>query len=349
MTQVITIDGQKIGQGHKPYIIAEMSANHNGSLKRAFQILVMAKQAGANAVKMQSYTANTITLNCDSEEFKIHGGLWDGRSLYDLYQETHTPFDWHKPLFNKAQELGITLFSSPFDFTAVDLLEDLNAPAYKIASFEAIDLPLIRYVAKTGKPMFISTGMASAQEIAEAVTTARNCGCRELVLLHCISAYPAPALQSHLRTIPDLSERFDVVTGLSDHTLGTIVSVTAVALGAAVIEKHFTLSRNDFGQDATFSLEPDELAVLCRDTQIAWQALGSAGYQLKDVEKDNKQLRRSLYVCLDIKAGETLTFANIRSVRPGFGLAPKFYDDVIGTRATDDIRAGTALKWNLIQ
>ncbi|MBE1274930.1 pseudaminic acid synthase [Enterovibrio baiacu] len=348
MTQFITIDGRKIGPDHKPYIIAEMSANHNGSLERAFQTLAMAKRAGADAVKMQSYTADTITLNCDAEAFQIHGGLWDGRSLYDLYQEAHTPFDWHKPLFDKARELDITLFSSPFDFTAVDLLEDLNAPAYKIASFEAIDLPLIRYVAQTGKPMIISTGMANDQEIAEAVATAKDNGCQELVLLHCISAYPAPASQSHLRTIPDLAERFGVITGLSDHTLGTTVSVTAVALGASVIEKHVTLSRNDPGPDSTFSLEPDELATLCRDTDTAWQALGQAGYQLKDAEKGNKQFRRSLYVSQPMKAGDTFTAHNVRSVRPGFGLAPKFYDDVLGKTAKTDIPFGTALNWDLI-
>ncbi|MDD1783058.1 pseudaminic acid synthase [Enterovibrio sp. ZSDZ35] len=348
MTPFITIDGRKIGPDHKPYIIAEMSANHNGSIERAFQTIEMAKRAGADAIKMQSYTAETITLNCDTEEFQIKGGLWDGRTLYDLYQEAHTPFAWHKPLFDKAREVGITLFSTPFDFTAVDLLEDLNAPAYKIASFEAVDLPLIRYVAQTGKPMIISTGMANDEEIAEAVATARDNGCKELVLLHCISAYPAPASQSHLRTIPDLSARFDVIGGLSDHTLGTTVSVTAVALGACVIEKHVTLSRNDPGPDSTFSLEPDELTTLCRDTETAWQALGNAGYQLKEAEKANAQFRRSLYVSKDIKKGEFFTADNVRSVRPGFGLAPKHYDNIIGQTASTDIKAGTALHWDLI-
>ncbi|OEE67942.1 pseudaminic acid synthase [Enterovibrio norvegicus FF-33] len=348
MTQCITIDRRKIGPEHKPYVIAEMSANHNGSLERAFQTIEMAKRAGADAVKMQSYTADTITLNCASAEFQIKGGLWDGRTLYDLYQEAHTPFDWHKPLFDKARDVGITLFSTPFDFSAVDLLEDLNAPAYKIASFEAIDLPLIRYVAQTGKPMIISTGMANNDEIAEAVAMARDSGCKELVLLHCISAYPAPASQSHLRTISDLSSRFHTIGGLSDHTLGTTVSIAAVALGASVIEKHVTLSRNDPGPDSTFSLEPHELEALCRDTGIAWQALGQADYQLKDAEKANVQFRRSLYISDDIKAGDKFTAQNVRSVRPGFGLAPKYYDDVIGKTASADIAFGTALRWDMV-
>lgn len=348
MTQCITINGRKIGPEHKPYIIAEMSANHNGSIERAFQTIEMAKRAGADAIKMQSYTADTITLNCDSEAFQIKGGLWDGRTLYDLYQEAHTPFEWHKPLFEKAREVGITLFSTPFDFTAVDLLEDLNVPAYKIASFEAVDLPLIRYVAQTGKPMIISTGMANNEEIAEAVVTARDNGCQQLVLLHCISAYPAPASQSHLRTIPDLAKRFGVISGLSDHTLGTTVSVAAIALGASVIEKHVTLSRNEPGPDATFSLEPDELATLCKETETAWQALGQAGYQLKDAEKGNVQFRRSLYVVQNIKKGETLTAQNVRSIRPGLGLAPKHFDAVMGKIARHDIPRGTALSWDLI-
>ncbi|STO57031.1 pseudaminic acid synthase [Grimontia hollisae] len=348
MTQCITINGRKIGPEHKPYIIAEMSANHNGSIERAFQTIEMAKRAGADAIKMQSYTADTITLNCDSEAFQIKGGLWDGRTLYDLYQEAHTPFEWHKPLFEKAREVGITLFSTPFDFTAVDLLEDLNVPAYKIASFEAVDLPLIRYVAQTGKPMIISTGMANNEEIAEAVVTARDNGCQQLVLLHCISAYPAPASQSHLRTIPDLAKRFGVIGGLSDHTLGTTVSVAAIALGASVIEKHVTLSRNEPGPDATFSLEPDELATLCKETETAWQALGQAGYQLKDAEKGNVQFRRSLYVVQNIKKGETLTAQNVRSIRPGLGLAPKHFDAVMGKIARHDIPRGTALSWDLI-
>ncbi|AMG29675.1 pseudaminic acid synthase [Grimontia hollisae] len=348
MTQCITINGRKIGPEHKPYIIAEMSANHNGSIERAFQTIEMAKRAGADAIKMQSYTADTITLNCDSEAFQIKGGLWDGRTLYDLYQEAHTPFEWHKPLFEKAREVGITLFSTPFDFTAVDLLEDLNVPAYKIASFEAVDLPLIRYVAQTGKPMIISTGMANNEEIAEAVVTARDNGCQQLVLLHCISAYPAPASQSHLRTIPDLAKRFGVISGLSDHTLGTTVSVAAIALGASVIEKHVTLSRNEPGPDATFSLEPDELTTLCKETETAWQALGQAGYQLKDAEKGNVQFRRSLYVVQNIKKGETLTAQNVRSIRPGLGLAPKHFDAVMGKIARHDIPRGTALSWDLI-
>ncbi len=270
----ISILGREIGLSFPPYIIAEMSANHNGDIERAKKTISMAQAMGADAVKMQTYTADTITIDCDSEDFQIHGGLWDGYNLYRLYKWAETPFAWHKPLFDHARKVGITLFSTPFDESAVDLLEDLNAPAYKIASFEAVDLPLIKYVAQTGKPMIISTGMANQEEIQEAVDAARESGCSDLVLLHCISSYPAPIEESNLRTIPDLAQRYDVVAGLSDHTLGTTVAVASIALGACVIEKHVTLSRNDKGPDSEFSLEPEELQILCRSTKDAWLSLG---------------------------------------------------------------------------
>ena len=297
----------------------------------------MAKSCGADAIKIQTYNADTMTIDCDKEEFRIHGGLWDGYNLYKLYQWAQTPYEWHKPMFDHARKIGITLFSTPFDETAVDLLEDLNSPAYKIASFEAVDLPLIEYVARTGKPMIISTGMANLEEIAEAVDTARQGGCKDLILLHCISSYPAPVEQSNLRTIPDLANRFDVVSGLSDHTLGTTVSIASVALGACVIEKHVTMSRDDKGPDSEFSLEPRELEKLCSETKNAWHALGSAGYEKKPSEESSVKFRRSIYVVKDIKAGEMLTEENIKRIRPGFGLKPKHFKSVLGKSASCDI------------
>ncbi len=269
----------------KPFIIAELSANHNGSIERAFESIKAAKEAGADAVKIQTYTADTMTIPCDNDDFKIKGGLWDGLNLYDLYKEAHTPYEWHKPLFDYAQEIGIMIFSSPFDKTAVDLLEELNTPLYKVASFEIIDLPLIKYIAQTKKPMIITTGMANLEEITEAVEVAKENGCTDLVLLHCISSYPAPVEQSNLLTIPDLTKRFNTTVGLSDHTMGIAVAIASVALGASVIEKHFTLSRKDKGIDSEFSIEPKELKQLCIDSKIAWEALGEAGYELKKAEK----------------------------------------------------------------
>jgi N-acetylneuraminate synthase len=342
----IAIAGRNIGLNYPPYIIAEMSANHNGNIERAFETIDMAKAMGADAVKMQSYTADTITIDCDKEDFQISGGLWDGYSLYRLYKWAETPFEWHKPIFEHARKAGITLFSTPFDETAVDLLEDLGAPAYKIASFEAVDLPLIKYVARTGKPMIISTGMADLDEIAEAVATARDSGCKDLVLLHCISSYPAPVEQSNIRTIPDIADRFDVVSGLSDHTLGTTVSIASVALGACVIEKHVTISRQDKGPDSEFSLEPEELRRLCVETRDAWASLGQASYALKSAEEASLKYRRSIYVVEDIPAGETISEKNIRRIRPGFGLSPRFYEDLIGRRVNRDISRGTPLSWD---
>jgi len=340
----INIAGRHITVDRPPYIIAEMSANHNGSIENAFKIIEAAKKSGADAVKLQTYRPDTITLNCDSEDFRIHGGLWDGRTLYELYEEAHMPWEWHAPLFAHARKQGITIFSSPFDNTAVDLLEDLNAPAYKIASFEAVDLPLIKYVASTGKPMIISTGMADAQEIQEAINAAREGGCKELAILHCVSGYPAPAEDYNLRTIPDLIQRFGLVTGLSDHTLDNTTAITSVAMGASIIEKHFTMNRNGGGPDDSFSLEPAELAALCKDSKTAWAALGQVDYERKPSEQDNAKFRRSLYFVKNLKAGDVITADMVRSVRPGFGAAPKYLPDVLGMRVKADTFANMPVR-----
>lgn len=345
MTDSIHIAGRRIGPEDPPYVIAEMSANHNGNLDTALRIIEAAKSAGADAVKIQTYTADTITLKCDGEDFQIHGGLWDGRTLYELYREAHTPWEWHEPLFEHARKLNITLFSSPFDSTAVDLLEDLNVPAYKIASFEAVDLPLIKYVAGTGKPMIISTGMADAEEIREAIDAARSGGCKELAVLHCVSGYPAPPSDYNLRTISDMIQRFNLVTGLSDHTLDCITAIASVALGAAIIEKHFTLNRNGGGPDDSFSLEPAELGDLCRGVKTAWHATGHIDYGRKSSEKANVKFRRSLYFVKDLKAGDVITVDAVRSIRPGFGLAPKHLDAILGRVMTCDVTRATAVKW----
>lgn len=346
--KTIIIDGVKIGDGCPPYIVAETSANHNGSLQRAKDIMMSAKNCGANAIKLQTYTADTITIKSDREEFQIRGGLWDGKSLYDLYKWAETPYEWHKPLFDYARSIDLTCFSTPFDETAVDLLEDLNAPAYKIASFEMIDLPLIKYVASTKKPMIISTGMANQDEILDAVECARSAGCDDLILLHCISSYPAPINQSNLLTIPDISRKFNVLSGLSDHTLGTTVAVASVALGACFIEKHFTLSRNETGPDSAFSLEPDELSILCHDAKLAWEALGVAGYERKDSENANVQFRRSLYFVKSLRAGQVIEKQHVKSIRPGSGLKPKYLGEIIGKQVSEDIKAGTPVSWGNI-
>lgn len=344
--KVISIADRKIGLDYPPYIIAELSANHNGCMKTALKIIEQAKACGADAVKLQTYTADTITLNSQNEEFMIRGGLWDGQSLYELYQKAHMPWEWHKPLFEYARKLDITIFSSPFDNTAVDLLEDLNAPAYKIASFEAVDLPLIKYVASTGKPMIISTGMADAEEIQEAIDAAREGGCKELAILHCVSGYPAPAEDYNLRTITDMKTRFGLVTGLSDHTLDNTTAITSVALGASIIEKHFTLDRNGGGPDDSFSLEPADLIALCRDSKTAWQACGQVDYGRKASEQANTQFRRSLYFVKDMQAGDIITEDSVRSVRPGFGLAPKYLGDVLGQKLKIDIIKNTAVQFH---
>jgi pseudaminic acid synthase len=340
----IHIDGVTVGDGCPPYVVAEVSANHNQSLDRALEIMSKAAQAGASAIKIQTYTADTITIDCDKEDFQIRGGLWGGKTLHQLYREAFTPWEWHPKLFEHARKLGVTLFSTPFDHTAVDLLEDLNAPAYKIASFESTDIPLIQYVAATGKPMIISTGMANAQEIGEAVDAARGAGCTQLIILHCVSGYPAPVADYHLRTIADMREKYQCLVGLSDHTLSNTTAVAAVALGACFVEKHVTLDRTGGGPDDSFSLEPAQLRDLCISCKESWQALGQVNYAFKSSEQANAKYRRSLYVVRDIKKGEILTRDNVRSIRPGFGMAPKHLPDVLGKRAVRELERGTALK-----
>ncbi len=340
-TPSICIEDRKISTNNPPYIIAEMSANHNGEIKNAFQIIKEAKSAGADAVKIQTYTADTITLNSNNKDFLIKDGLWKGRTLYDLYEEAHMPWEWHKPIFEYANELGITIFSSPFDKTAVDLLEDLNAPAYKIASFEAIDHPLIEYVASKGKPMIISTGMANKEEIKEAINCAKGAGCEQLAILHCVSGYPAPSSEYNIKTIEDMIKEFNLVTGLSDHTKGNVTAITSIAKGASIIEKHFTLDKNGGGPDDSFSLEPNEMRSLCFESIEAWECLGKIDYGKKSSETGNIKFRRSLYFTKDIKKGEVISSDSIRSVRPGYGIAPKFLQKVIGSIAKTDIIKNT--------
>lgn len=340
----IKINDRTIGKNQPPYIIAELSANHNGSIERALKLIEIAHSAGASAVKLQTYRADTLTLESDSPEFCIKDGLWAGKTLFELYQGASMPWEWHEPLFKMAKLLGITIFSTPFDHTAVDLLEALDAPAYKIASFEAIDLPLIRRVARTGKPMIISTGMANIDEITEAIAMARSSGCRQIALLHCISGYPAPASDYNLRTMLDMQRRFRTVVGLSDHTVDNATAIAATALGASIIEKHFTLNRNDGGPDDSFSLQPEDLQALCRDTKAAWMALGKVDYGLQSSERSNVRFRRSLYFVKDLAAGETVTPDAVRSIRPGFGMAPKHLDRVIGSTLTSAVRRGSPVR-----
>ena len=345
----ITINNRKIGQDFSPYLIAEMSANHNGEIEKAFKIIEAAKESGADAVKIQTYHPDTITLNSQSADFKILGGKWDGRYLYDLYKEAHLPWDWHKPLFDYAKKIGITIFSSPFDSTAVDLLEDLNTPAYKIASFEAIDLPLIKYVAQTKKPMIISTGMCNLEEIGEAIEAAYSGGCKQIAILHCVSGYPAPAEEYNLFTIPKLIEYFKLVTGLSDHTINNVTAITSIALGASIIEKHFTLDKNGGGPDDSFSLEKIEMKQLCKDIKISWSSLGTISHNLSPSEKNNIQFRRSLYFLKDLKAGDIITLNDIKSVRPGYGMAPKFFNEIVGKKILKNVKAYTPVLSNLIE
>ncbi len=344
----VTIAGRRIGPNAPPYVVAEMSGNHGGRLDRALALMDAAKVAGADAFKLQTYTADTITLDIEGPGFVVEDGLWKGRRLHELYEEAHTPWDWMAPLIAHGREIGLTVFSSPFDPTAVDLLEGLDAPAYKIASFEVTDLPLIRRCAATGKPLVISTGMADTDEIGEAVAAAQAGGAREIVLLHCVSGYPTPADEMNLRTIPDLARRFGMPAGLSDHTLGLAASIAAAALGAVMIERHFIMRRADGGPDSAFSLEPGELTTLCTEVRTAWEALGTADYGLKPSERGNAAYRRSLYAVADIAAGEVFTSANVRSVRPGFGLAPRELDVVLGRHARTAIARGTPLNWDLV-
>lgn len=335
----------------RPFIIAEMSGNHNQSLARAMAIVDAAAKAGVDAVKIQTYTADTMTLDMDTEDFLIadKDSLWKGESLYQLYEKAHTPWEWHEPIFARCKELGILGFSTPFDDTAVDFLEALDVPCYKIASFENIDLPLIRKAARTGKPMIVSTGMATLAELADLVRTARNHGCDDLTLLKCTSSYPATPKGANLRTIPHMKALFDCEVGLSDHTLGIGAAVASVALGATVIEKHFTLSRADGGVDAAFSLEPEEMAQLVRECRAAFAALGEVRYELAEQEKKSLQFRRSLYVAEDMKAGEVFTEKNLRRIRPGWGLSPKHYDIILGKRVKQNVSRGTALRWDLVE
>jgi N-acetylneuraminate synthase len=353
MSLEIAIGGRAIGRGQPPFLIAEMSGNHNQSLERALAIVDAAAQAGAHALKIQTYTADTMTLDLDAGEFHVEHPLWGGQSLHELYLKAYTPWEWHQPIFERARERGMLAFSTPFDETAVDFLEQLNVPAYKIASFENTDLPLIRKVAATGKPMIISTGMATVAELDESVRVARAAGCRDLVLLKCTSTYPATPENSNLMTIPHLRDLFacaagNIEIGLSDHTMGLGVAVASVAMGATVIEKHFTLRRDDGGVDSTFSLEPEEFAQLRVESERAWQALGQVRYGPSEAEKNSLVFRRSLYIVADMRAGDVLSAANLRAIRPGHGLAPGLYDTLIGMRVGRDVRRGTPMAWDLL-
>jgi len=350
MTAVLIMEGKTIGRNSPPFVIAEMSGNHNQSLECALKIVEAVAKTGAHALKIQTYTPDTMTLDLDEREFHISepNNLWAGRSLYKLYGEAYTPWGWHKPIFERARELGIIPFSTPFDETAVDFLETLDTPCYKIASFENVDLPLIRKVAATGKPMIISTGMASLAELDETVRTARQSGCNDLILLKCTSTYPASPSNSNLMTIPHLRETFRCEVGLSDHTMGIGVAVASVALGATVIEKHITLDRSEEGVDSAFSMEPEEMRQLVSETLNAWQAMGKIGYGPTEDEMKSLQFRRSLYIVKDIKAGDVLTKDCLRSIRPGNGLSPKYLELFLGKKVRKDVQRGTAVDWSII-
>ena len=350
MAERMEIDGRLVGVGHPVYVIAELSANHNQDFDQAVRLVHAAKEAGADAVKLQTYTSDTITIDSDAEPFRIgKGTIWEGRKLYDLYGEAYTPWEWQPKLKATAEGLGMSLFSSPFDDSAVEFLEEMSVPAYKIASFEIIDLPLIEKVARTGKPIIVSTGMATLDEIEEAVDCARNAGNRQIALLKCTSAYPAPPDEMNLRTIRDLATRFDVPVGLSDHTLGTTVPIAAVALGATIVEKHFTLSRSVPGPDSAFSLEPSEFKQMVDCIRVAERALGDVSYQVSHAEQASRLFRRSLFVVRDIKAGEVFTAENIRSIRPGHGLAPKLLPRILGKRCSMDLKRGTPLRLDAVE
>ena len=343
---MLKINHREISVNAPPYIIAELSANHNGCLKKAKEIIFSAKKSGANAIKLQTYTAETMTIDSDKNDFLIKGGLWDGYNLFKLYEEAHTPFEWHRELFRYAKDIGLTIFSTPFDESAVDLLEELEVPAYKIASFELVDIPLIKYIAKNKKPILMSTGMASPSEISEAIDAARSGGCDELLLFHCISSYPTPICESNLRNIVELKNKYSVEVGLSDHTLGTIAATTAVALGATAIEKHFTLSRDDESHDSKFSIEPNELKELVKNTYDAWSSIGSKGFSRSSLESQNKTFRRSLYFVKDMNVGDIITEKNIRRIRPGYGLPPKYLEKILGKKVTKNVKFGDRVSWN---
>ena len=344
----IIIDGIQISSSNRPYIIAELSANHNGSLERALESIKIAKEAGANAVKIQTYTPDTMTIDCDKPDFLIEGGLWDGYKLYDLYEEAHTPYNWHKKIFSYAREIGITLFSSPFDETAVELLESLNTPAYKIASFELTDLPLIKMVSKTKKPLLMSTGMATEKEIEEAVKTARENGSESILLFHCVSTYPASTKTSNLKYILHLKKKYNLEIGLSDHTLSSSAAITAVALGASAIEKHFTIDKEN-GPDSDFSLDKDEFTDLVKSTNIAWLSLGNGKNSRTNSEIKNKKFRRSIYFVKDLKAGAIITNKDIRRIRPSYGLPPKYYEEILGSQLLKNVEAGDPVTWQSIK
>lgn len=346
----ITIGSRQIGKGRPPFIIAEMSGNHNHSLQKALEIVEAAANAGVDAIKLQTYTADTLTINLAEREFFIDNpaSLWHGKSLYELYQKAHTPWDWHKPIFDRCRELGLICFSTPFDETAVDFLESLDVPAYKVASFENTHLPLIKKIAETGKPLLVSTGMASLDELYEAVKTVHDADCKDLILLKCTSSYPASPENSNLITIPHMKELFNCQVGLSDHTLGVGASIAAVVLGATVIEKHFTLSRSEGGVDAAFSMEPGEMKSLVVETERARLALGRVFYGATGSEKDSRIFRRSLYIVKSMTAGEVLTPENLRIIRPGFGLAPKYYSLLLGRKIKRNLQRGTPVSWDIV-
>ena len=343
------INGRKIGKDNSPYIVAELSANHNGSLKKAKQIIKSAKDNGADAIKIQTYTADSMTIDSEKEDFQVRGGLWDGYKLYDLYKEASTPYDWHEELFKYAKEIDITIFSSPFDEEAVELLESLNTPAYKIASFELTDLPLIEYIANKKKPLLISTGMGNRNEIKEAVETAKMGGCKEILLFHCISSYPTPTKESNLSILKKIKSEFEVEVGLSDHTLNNTAAIASVALGAVAIEKHFTLDRREKGPDSEFSIEPKELKNLKDQTKDCWEALGNNDLSRPNIENKNKAFRRSLYFIKDLKKGDLITENDVRRIRPGFGLPPKMLSKVLSKKIKVDVKKGDRVRWEVIE
>tara|TARA_A100001011_G_scaffold232646_1_gene240659 strand:- start:1445 stop:2500 length:1056 start_codon:yes stop_codon:yes gene_type:complete len=347
--KIIEIGGRRIGKKYPPFIIAEMSGNHNQSLDRALKIVDKAAEAEADAVKLQTYTPDTITIRSSKKDFMIKGGLWNGHSLYDLYSSAYTPWEWHEELFKRAKDKNILIFSSPFDFSAIDFLEKLNCPIYKIASFEALDIPLVSKVAETKKPMIVSTGMSNFNEIEETVNAVYSKGCKDLILLHCVSGYPTPHEESHLKTIEDLESNFGCIVGLSDHTIGITSSISSISLGASVIEKHVTLSRDDGGPDSSFSLEPNELKELCIQSKIAKKSIGKINYEKKPSEVNNIVFRRSIYVVKNISKGEKFTEDNLKSIRPGYGIEPKFLPSLIGKECMVNLEVGDALKWNHIK